>query len=188
MGQGCQFPFTATEYVKMDEGFPFTIRAQTNIPEGYNTTFCVKCSTASDSITQDDIVFTQNPSTPWMVIGIVVLVVGIIVCSALSAFITYSRGKNAGIAMAGGVSAPARKVDNELVDVTPQAKANADEVVDVAPQVKEADPDYVAEMKRDDNVDKDSDAPESIRSASFFQAQAGTETARPLEGNATQGN
>jgi len=84
----------------MDESAPWTVRAMTNITEGYNTTFCVKCSTASDFITQDDIVFTQKPSTPWMMIGIIVLVVGVIVCTAISGIVSFKKGKATGITMA----------------------------------------------------------------------------------------
>jgi len=51
MGLGCEWPYTATDYIKMDEAYPWTITAQTNIIEGYNTTFCVKCYNGWDSIT-----------------------------------------------------------------------------------------------------------------------------------------
>lgn len=148
----------------MDASAPWTIRAMTNIPEGYNTTFCVKCSTASDFITQDDIVFTQNPSTPWMIIGIVVLVVGVIIAVAVSGGLSFTKGKATGIQMNRGSQAPAvkveNKVDNELVDIAqfkPNEEANVAEV-SVG----------IDNTKRDDHVESDNDAPESIRSASFF--------------------
>jgi len=48
--RGCVWPYTQTKHLKMNENFPWNIVAATNIVEGYNTTFCVKCYNAWDSI------------------------------------------------------------------------------------------------------------------------------------------
>jgi len=56
--KGCIWPYTQTEHLKINEKFPWNIVAAANITDGYNTTFCVKCSNAWDSIQQDDVVFT----------------------------------------------------------------------------------------------------------------------------------
>jgi len=58
MAAGCAWPYTQTKYLEMSKDFPWDITARTDVVEGYNTTYCVKCSNAWDSIEQDDIVFT----------------------------------------------------------------------------------------------------------------------------------
>jgi len=60
MAEGCEWPYTATQHMSMDAAFPWTIRALTNVTNGYNTTYCIKCSNAWDSVTQDNLVFTQH--------------------------------------------------------------------------------------------------------------------------------
>lgn len=95
--EGCKWPYTATEYLEMDEAYPWTITAQTNVSEGYNTTFCVKCSNQWDSITQDEIVFTQEAATPIMIIVIIVGVVLFIGVGGAAWFGGVSVGKGKGV-------------------------------------------------------------------------------------------
>lgn len=84
MGLGCQWPYTGTDNLKMAAAAPWTIQAKTSVPEGYNTTYCIKCSNGWNQITQDNIVFTQHPQTNWVLILIIILVVVIVLaCAAI---------------------------------------------------------------------------------------------------------
>lgn len=42
--QGCIWAYTQTPYLTINTDAPFTVKAQTDIVDGYNTTFCMKCS------------------------------------------------------------------------------------------------------------------------------------------------
>jgi len=61
MAEGCEHTYTQTDYLKMNAATPWTVTAQVDISEGYNTTFCFKCSSKWRSIVQDKIVVTQSP-------------------------------------------------------------------------------------------------------------------------------
>lgn len=50
LAAGCKWPYTATPYLTIGKSFPWTVTANTNVTDGYNTTFCLKCSNAWDSI------------------------------------------------------------------------------------------------------------------------------------------
>lgn len=93
MAEGCEWPYTATPHLKMGADFPWTITAFTNVTNGYNTTYCVKCSNAWDSITQDQLVFTQHQATPWFTISIIVIAVVIVLSAAAAGAIGWSKGK-----------------------------------------------------------------------------------------------
>lgn len=85
LAQGCEtreIPYTQTEHLTITSEAPWTVHALTNVPDGYSTSFCIKCSNGWDSIKQDDIVVNQAPSTPWMIICIVVFVVILLAFSA----------------------------------------------------------------------------------------------------------
>jgi len=82
----------------MNTTFPWDITARTNITDGYNTTFCVRCSNAWDSIEEDDIVFTQYRQVPWVII---LPIVAVVVALAIGA-IGYAVGKKSVPAAAEG--------------------------------------------------------------------------------------
>jgi len=50
MAEECKWPYTATKHLTMKKEAPWTVTALTNVAEGYNTTFCIKCSNSVDSI------------------------------------------------------------------------------------------------------------------------------------------
>jgi len=74
MGKGCLYPYTATTHIKIGMTAPWTVSAHSDIADGYNTTFCIKCTNSGDSISQDDIVVTQHGKTPWTMILVLVAV------------------------------------------------------------------------------------------------------------------
>jgi len=74
MSKGCDYPYTATTHIKIGKTAPWTVSALSDVAEGYNTTFCVKCSNVATSITQDDIVVTQAGKTNWTMIYVLVAV------------------------------------------------------------------------------------------------------------------
>lgn len=91
MSKGCLWPYTSKGYLTMQDAFPWTLQAQTNIPEGYNATFCIKCSNAWDAISLDDIMFAQveKPKGGATVTIIIVAVLTAIVMGTLG----YCYGK-----------------------------------------------------------------------------------------------
>lgn len=96
LAEGCQYPYTQTDYLTIGGAQPWTITAATNVTYGYNTTFCMKCSNAWDSIQQDQIVVTQTQQIPWLIVGIVIAVVA----AGLVGCISYCLGKKSGVSAA----------------------------------------------------------------------------------------
>jgi len=88
---GCEWPYSATDYLTITEAAPFTVRYRTNVVEGYNTTYCLKCSNSLDSITQDDIVVVQRQQTNWALTLIIVAAAVCAVCSCGSFFVGRSN-------------------------------------------------------------------------------------------------
>jgi len=92
---GCEWPYSATDYLTITEAAPFTVRSRTNVVEGYNTTYCLKCSNSLDSITQDDIVVVQRQQTNWAMILIIAAAAVCAVCSCGSFFVGKSNATGA---------------------------------------------------------------------------------------------
>lgn len=189
MAQGCQFPYTQTKYLKMNEAFPWNIVANTNITAGYNTTFCVKCTTTNtagyayegDTITQDNVVFTQHQQTNWLVITIIIAVVVVVITAGLSTVFSFKAGKSAGaVGAAEGAemqATTAPRVVNKQADADAGATAQA--------EIEDFHQNEMEISKKPNDADNGSDdAPASVASASFYQA--GANTARPLQAEATE--
>lgn len=115
MAKGCEWPYTATPHLKMNSEYPFNIQAATNVVDGYNTTFCVKCMNQWDSVSQDDVVFTQEPKTNWVVIVIIIAVVALVLVSAIMGYASYTKGKAAGAIQASEMTAQQTRQDDAKV-------------------------------------------------------------------------
>lgn len=50
LAAGCLYPYTATDNLAIGSSFPWTVTAKVDQTEGYNTTFCLKCTNAWDDI------------------------------------------------------------------------------------------------------------------------------------------
>lgn len=171
----------------MQATFPWTIVARTNVTEGYNTTFCVRCTTTNtvgyqylgDTIEQDNVVFTQHQATDWVMLTIIIAVVAVVVVGGLVGVISFMRGKAVGST---GVSEGA-----EMQASAPPKVVNKTADAD-AGQAQEIEDFHQNEMeisKKPNDADNGSDdAPASVASASFYQA--GANTARPLQAEATE--
>lgn len=175
--KGCEWPYTQTEHLKMNEKFPWNIVAATNITDGYNTTFCVKCSNAWDSIQQDDVVFVQHQKTNWIIIIIIIAVVAVILVGLLSGVCSFKSGKAAGAVS----SAEATEMQSGPKVVNKQA----DDAVATGPaEIEDFHQNEMEISKKPNDADNGSDdAPASVASASFYQA--GANTARPLQDEGT---
>jgi len=113
---GCDWPYSATDYLTITEAAPFTVRYRTNVVEGYNTTYCLKCSNSLDSITQDDIVVVQRQATPWAMILIIAAAAVCAVCSCGSFFVGKSNATGAHVDQAeANATQMAEHQDNQKV-------------------------------------------------------------------------
>jgi len=97
---GCEWPYSATDYLTITEAAPFAVSYRTNVVEGYNTTYCLKCSNSLDSITQDDIVVVQHQQTNWAMILIAVAVVICGVCACCSFLFGKANAKGSHVEQA----------------------------------------------------------------------------------------
>jgi len=90
MSADCMWPYTATKHVTMDSDYKITV--MTDIVDGYNTTFCMKCSNNWDSIEQGNINFVQTEATNWVMVGVIIVAVLGACLSILCYFIGKKRG------------------------------------------------------------------------------------------------
>jgi len=177
--RGCQWPYTQTKHLKMNEKFPYNIVAATNISEGYNTTFCVKCYNAWDSIQQDNVVFTQHQQTNWPMIIIIIAVVAVILVSLITGVVSFKSGKAAG---AVGAAEGATEMQSGPKVVNKQQDADAGATGQA--ELEDFHQNEMEISKKPNDADNGSDdAPASVASASFYQA--GANTARPLQAEGT---
>lgn len=86
LAKGCEAVYTQTPYLTLSE--QWTVNAQVDVYEGYNTTFCYKCFNGWDSIQQDDIMVVQHHGSPnWTVILVIIFILVLIACVAGSFFV-----------------------------------------------------------------------------------------------------
>jgi len=90
MSADCMWPYTATKHVTMDSDYKISL--MTDIVDGYNTTFCMKCSNAWDSIEQGNINFVQEEATNWVLVGVIIVAILGACLSILCFFIGRKRG------------------------------------------------------------------------------------------------
>jgi len=194
---GCEWPYSATDYLKIDEDDAnrFTVSYRSNIVEGYNTTYCLKCFNSVDFVTQDDIVVVQTKQTPWAMILIIIAAVICLTCACGSYFVGKSQAQDTHVQEAEKRSTQmAQHNDNQKI----ANKEHQEEVVDIPvgvdydnrQEAEEYQFDDVAVSKPGAGNDGSDSQPESVNEESFYQPQRktsvvmanadGMETNRPM--------